>query len=118
MKKQTGRSMLMRTLLKIDLFAEKPEIQIDNESSYPSINGLIVSIAIIIVISSYGLDKFQIMLNYEDTSFKEVTDSNSLDLNETFNHQQIEVDLAMSVGGYIDGEYTYDRAKWEDYVSL
>ena len=62
--------MFARTLLKIDFFGEKPELQINGESNYPTWHGFLVSVAILTISLKYGFDKFNKMISFEDTIYR------------------------------------------------
>ena len=70
MKKNRNKSNIAKTLLKFDIFGERPELTVDGESSFSTWNGLFVSLVIIALTSKYGYDKFNNMINFDDTSYK------------------------------------------------
>ena len=70
MKLNRGVNRFAKTLLKFDIFGEKPELQVDGASSYPTWNGFLVSLVIIILSSKYGFDKFNKMISFEDTIYR------------------------------------------------
>ena len=70
MRKNKTTSLFAKTLLKFDIFGEKPELTVDGESSFSTWNGLFVSLVIIALTSKYGYDKFNNMINFDDTSYK------------------------------------------------
>ena len=84
MKRKSISSSFARKLLKVDLFGEKPELRIDEESTYPSINGLFISLLVILVTACYGVKKFNLMISRGDTNFKEVVEPSALNVTEVF----------------------------------
>ena len=67
MKRNNFVDKLKSTFLKADLFGEKAEIQVKGESSYHSCFGAFISILIMLLTFAYGIQKFKVMLNFEDT---------------------------------------------------
>ena len=65
------KSSIRNTLQKIDLFGERPEFSVNGKSTFPTWNGVIVSLAILNVTLWYGNDKLDLMISYGDTSFSE-----------------------------------------------
>ena len=72
MKKRISKNHLSEWLLKVDLFGEKAELQIEGKSSYQSFYGALISLGILSTVLAYGHKKFQTMIEYNDTTFKEV----------------------------------------------
>ena len=72
MKKRISKNHLSEWLLKVDLFGEKAELQIEGKSSYQSFYGALISLGILGTVLAYGHKKFQTMTEYNDTTFKEV----------------------------------------------
>ena len=97
MKKNKSTSLFAKTLLKFDIFAEKPELTVDGEGSYSTWNGFFVSIAIIALTMKYGYDKFNAMVNFDDNSYKTIRESDALDLSAIFHSDQIDANLAFYI---------------------
>ena len=56
------------SLLQVDLFGETASFQIEGKSYYGSIHGAIISIGILATVIAYGLNKYNIMLDFGETS--------------------------------------------------
>ena len=119
MKKYSNRSTLTRLLLKLDIFAQKPELQVNGESCYPTWNGFFVSILITIITLNYGHEKFHEMINYDDTNYKRVIEPDAVDVQTTFEASEFDANIAFYLSGQHSGEYTYmSPNQYEDYLSL
>ena len=68
MKARNLIKKLGSTFMRIDLFGEKAEFTIDGESSYRSLQGVIISLGIFATVLSYAVNKFSIMIDYGDTN--------------------------------------------------
>ena len=56
-------------LMQVDLFGETAAFTINDEATYKSICGTILSMIIILIMSIYGTRRFEIMMERSDTSF-------------------------------------------------
>ena len=115
MKKNRNKSNIAKTLLKFDIFGERPELTVDGESSYSTWNGLIVSLVIIAISLKYGFDKFNKMINFDDTSYKEVREPGALDMEATFTADDFDASIAFYIGEWL--KYVPPE-EYEDYVTL
>ena len=55
----------------VDIFATDISFKENGSQSFGSIFGSSVSLMIVFIIALYGLDRFIVMANYEDTNFSE-----------------------------------------------
>ena len=88
-------SSLSRSARQFDFFSKGISFQVDGRDSYGSIFGTFTSLIIVLVIATYGIHKFLIMLNYEDTNFNEFSVQNELSLKE-FNNDELQFQIAFS----------------------
>ena len=70
------------SLKKFDLFSKNISFRENGEDAFGSIFGAVTSIMILFVVGIYGMNKFRIMLDHEDTNFNEYTEKNGLGLEE------------------------------------
>ena len=63
----------------IDIFGETASFDIQGRSSVKGVFGALLSLAIGIVILSYGVNKFMVLQAYGGTDYQTVTNQNSLD---------------------------------------
>ena len=69
-KKSKGNSFLRKITngqKSIDIFGERVNFNIDGSDSHKGIFGSIVTVCIALIVLSYGLDKFFLMIEYRDT---------------------------------------------------
>ena len=66
-----NRKTLSRTFKKLDLFSTDISFRENGGDSFGSIFGACLSIIIAIVVISYSFINFNVMRNYEDTTFNE-----------------------------------------------
>ena len=97
MKSKSNGSRFARHLLKFDIFGEKPELQVNGSNHFPTWNGLLISLIIIIVTLRYGHEKFNEMINHDGTNYKKVTESNALDMDTVFESSDFDARLAFNV---------------------
>ena len=71
-----------KSLLKLDLFGEQIGLNIDGEGANKTILGLLFSLCIFATIIPYGVKKYDVMINYEDTDIQRTVDSNGLAIDE------------------------------------
>ena len=62
----------------VDLFARQVSFRMDKQDSFGSIFGAAISLVITVLALLYGVNKFIIMSNYDDTSFNQFSDKNGL----------------------------------------
>ena len=76
---------------------------------------MIVSLVIVAISLKYGFDKFNTMINYDDTSYKEVREPGALDRHTTFRADEFDGHIAIVIGD----QYSYlSPEQYEDYVTL
>ena len=66
-----NKTIFEALLKKCDLFSTDIAFRENGRNRFGSIFGACTSLIIALVVSSYGFNKFLIMINYEDTSFNE-----------------------------------------------
>ena len=71
MAKNQRIKSVAKMFMRVDFFGEKASFHIDGEQSYNSIFGAIISIGIIGTIMAYGINKYKIMKNFEETNFQQ-----------------------------------------------
>ena len=57
----------------IDIFATDVSFKENGSESFGSIFGSLISLIFMLIAALYGINKFTIMINYEDTNFSEYT---------------------------------------------
>ena len=77
-RKQTLLSKIGEKVLQIDKYGESASFNISGRSSYTSVYGTIISMLVFIVVIPYGVNKFVVMKNYEDTKFQAITLENEI----------------------------------------
>ena len=60
---------LNKIIGRTDQFVETASFQIDGRSGYPSLSGSLISLAIFGTVIAYGTNKYDKMINYEDTTY-------------------------------------------------
>ena len=55
-----------------DQFAEIPAFKIKGRDGYPSIIGTLTSLVIFGTVIAYGVNKYDIMMKYEDTQYSKL----------------------------------------------
>ena len=60
--------MLKRKLLAFDILGENVNFNVGGQSSHQSVLGLVVSLAIFVLVGAFGLKKFTVMLEYQETT--------------------------------------------------
>ena len=67
----------------------------DGNDSYGSYFGTFTSLIIALVLAAYGINKFLIMWNYEDTNFNEFSGKNELSVEE-FSNEELQFQIAFA----------------------
>ena len=62
---------LGRQFKQFDFFSKSIALRVNGSDSFGSIFGACTSLIIALVLAAYGVNKFLIMWNYEDTNFNE-----------------------------------------------
>ena len=70
------------SLKKCDLFSTDIAFRENGRNRFGSIFGACTSLIIVLIVASYGFNKFLIMINYEDTNFNEFIEQNQLSEDE------------------------------------
>lgn len=102
--KQTARAFA-NALLKMDFFGEKPELKVKGEATFPTWNGLLVSLLVLGLTLRYGYEKLGNMLNHADTNYTSATESDALDIETVFNSKQFDASMAIYLSGTYFGLY-------------
>ena len=119
MKKVSNRSTLSRLLLKLDIFGQKPELQVDGESCYPTWNGFFVSFVIVIITLFYGNEKFNKMISYDDTNYKQVIEPDAIDRETIFEASEFDANVAFYLTDASTPNYEYlTPDQYQDYLTL
>ena len=103
MGKSKPINKLAKAFMKIDLFGESAEFKINGQSSSKNIYGVIISLGIFSTVLAYAGNKFQIMLNYDDTVYQTKTLKGDIDSLEEFSFKENKFNVAF---GIFDGSST------------
>ena len=95
------RNKFFRTFKKIDLFATNIAFREDGGDQFGSIFGALISLLVSLIVAVYGLNKFIIMKDHEDTHFNEYSERNGLST-EAFYNDQLQLQIAFST---FEGDY-------------
>ena len=87
-KKKNLLSKIGSQMMRIDKFGETASFSIAGRDSYPSFCGTLISIMVLSVVIPYGLNKYLIMQEYEDTSFQSIKVDNAIGIREEFGYDQ------------------------------
>ena len=72
------RNKLNAYFRNFDLFSKNIAFRENGEDSFGSIFGAFTSLIILLIVATYGINKFSIMLDYGDTNFNEYKVKNAL----------------------------------------
>ena len=67
-QKRKGSSKFAQLYKSFDIFDEKPGLTVDGEQSYKSMFGATLSIFMFLLVLVYGVNRFLVMKNREDTN--------------------------------------------------
>ena len=76
--KKSSLSKLGDKIMSADHYGETAKFNINGQESYPSVVGTIISLLIFAVVIAYGLNKFIIMWEFNDTKHQTVTLENEI----------------------------------------
>ena len=74
---------MKETLLFFDIFGEYVNFNIEGKTSHKSILGLLVSFAILSLVTAFGIKKYSVMVHYQDTKHQDFTGTNENHLKMT-----------------------------------
>ena len=60
---------LADSVMRVDKYGETANFSIEGKSTYPSLCGTLVSLAILVVVIPYAINKFVIMKEFNDTNY-------------------------------------------------
>ena len=60
---------MTESVMLVDKYGETAQFSINGRSSYPSVFGTLVSLAVLAVVIPYAVNKFVIMQEFNDTNF-------------------------------------------------
>ena len=89
------RNHLVRKFKELDLFAKNIAFREDGGDQFGSVFGAFISLLVTMIVATYGLNKFLIMKNYEDTQFNNYSVKNGLST-ERFGNDQLQLQIAFS----------------------
>ena len=95
------RNSWERNFKKFDLFATNIAFREDGGDQFGSIFGALISLLVTLIVAVYGLNKFIIMKDHEDTQFNEYSVKNGLST-EAFDNDQLQLQIAFST---FEGDY-------------
>ena len=72
------RNNLIRKFRHLDFFARNIAFREDGGNQFGSVFGAFISLIAALIVAAYGLNKFIIMRNYDDTIFNEYSVKNGL----------------------------------------
>ena len=73
-----GKHSLIRNFKQIDLFATDITFNENGASSFSTVFGACLSLLIALIVAAFGINKFFIMFNFDDTNYSEFTFENAL----------------------------------------
>ena len=85
----------------LDLFGETVGFTVNGLSSHRTCAGSLVSLIMVMITATYAFDKFRIMMGREDTSFQQVTEENTLNVDHIYEQSETQFLIAF-------GLFTYD----------
>ena len=85
---------MKETLLFFDIFGEYVNFNIEGKTSHKSILGLLVSFAILSLVTAFGIKKYSVMVHYEDTKHQSFTNENYLNMTEEILLENFDVAVA------------------------
>ena len=85
------------TLMRVDLFGEKAEFQIKGQSTYQSLQGTIVSLAIFATVIAYAFNKSIIMLERGDTNQQNTVLKDAVDMTEALTYEKSHFNVAVGL---------------------
>ncbi len=78
-KQRLLSNRIRRQFLKVDLFGETAQMNIEGQATYTSVSGTIISIGILATVIAYGGKKFTDMADYNDSTMKTIIDKGVID---------------------------------------
>ena len=86
-----------KAITRVDLFGTSPAFSIDGHSSYGSLCGAAVSVVIFATVFAFSLRKYEVMTNFEDTRFQEITVKNFHNNAHEFRYEETRFNIAIGV---------------------
>ena len=112
----TKREKIKDTVKSCDRYGKGVGFQIQtkqgSKSELNTVCGSLTHIIVLTVMLIYGMNKFNKLLNHEDTQFHQNTDYNSIDSDTVFSIETLDFNVAF---GIQNNEHGVDD-DWKDYV--
>ena len=102
--------------MQIDKYGESASFNIAGRSSYPSVYGTIISMLILAVAFPYGVNKFVVMKNYEDTNFQSITLENEISAYEEIGYDQTNFNVMLFFTNGVGTRVTKEQL--EGYIEI
>ena len=77
--------------MSIDKFGESPTFQVAGRDTYPSLIGTVLTLIIVMVVIRFGINKFIIMKDRDDTKYQSVIEDRAIGPDEVLTYDQTHV---------------------------
>ena len=94
-RKRTLLSKIGDKVMQIDKYGESASFNIAGRSSHPSVYGIIITMLVFAIVIPYGINKFVVMQNYEDTYFQSITLENEMSAYEEIGYEQTNLNVML-----------------------
>ena len=88
----------------IDFFGETVEFQIHGQNKYSSICGIMLSLGILVTVLAYGINKYSVMINHDDTIHQKTVSQNEISSSQSFTYADTEFNIALGVKDSVTGQ--------------
>ena len=73
--------------MRIDKYGEQASFNMGGNSSFSSVHGTLISILVLAIVIPYGVNKYLVMKDRDDTNFESITIENAFDSRQRFTHE-------------------------------
>ena len=68
-REQAGFKKVSNYIMSFDFFGEPAKLKVKGRDTYPSCMGTLLTFGILATVLAYGVNKYNIMMNYGDTTY-------------------------------------------------
>ena len=112
------RESLGRQLKRLDFFQTNVQFRENGDEAFGSIFGACLSLIISLVVGLYGINKFIIMSNHDDTQFNEYSVIQGLS-QEVIDQDELQFQIAISAFNWeldIEGNHVFENDDHDQYI--